>query len=612
MTPPPLVLSQHFIAKYAKMSRLCAKYCLVCVATMTPWKIFLRTSLLCSVLGVVLFGLSLRRIESLPLSNAPLHFDPQNAYHYMSNLSKTFPNRVTWGENRKKAAHWIKQQLSQMGYLPLGLRFSEVIAGKQYTDLENVYVIKEGKKHPEQIVLFMAHYDITDTTVEGAMDDGSGVGVVMELARVFSKLDTQRTFIFLLTDSEEFGAFWGARTFAHHFERADQIVAAASFDFVAPEKQTKVLTLCDGLKKGFTPLWLRELALNSLRSVGGAETLDMTNAMEFVLRAIQIPPADHAPFLAAGIPAFNWVGQTDNFAYQMAHYHHTPYDVAEAIRPESMDVFGKSAERLGLSIDQLPRIPEDFRDSSYWKISSQLYLDGWAVTLLHILAFIPFLVYGLSRFGSIWKLHDHRKVIKVLLNEAKGIGILLGSFLLGYVLILMMPALQLITQYEVFPATQKSNILFHPNFLVMALVVVLVGFVYWLLQKTFAEPEDRLSFLEVRHSVHAVFLTLIIFLAFLKNSYLAVLLLLPPAYLWMFLRARQKTEDRILNGLFLAGGAITFVILSLLMATVFHIGPIYWYLFLSAAYGLISAYTVVLFFMALTIMIRLFRRFVLS
>jgi MFS family permease len=218
----------------------------------------------------------------------------------------------------------------------------------------------------------------------------------------------------------------------------------------------------------------------------------------------------------------------------------------------------------------------------------------------------------MSRFGSIWKLHDHKKVTKVLLNEAKGIGILLGSFLLGYVLILMLPTLNLITQYEIFPATQKSKILFHPNFLVMALVAALVGFVYWLLQRTFSEPDDRLAYLDVRHSVHAVFLTVIIFLAFLKNSYLAVLLLLPPAYLWMFLRVRQKTEDRILNGLFLVGGAITFVIMSLLMATIFHIGPIYWYLFLSAAYGLISAYTVVLFLMALTIMIRLFRRFVLS
>jgi flagellar biogenesis protein FliO len=542
---------------------------------MTPWKIFLRTSLLCSIVGVVLFGLSLRRIESFPLSNAPLQFDAKKAHYYMHYLSKNFKNRVTWSDSRKKAASWIKRELAQMGYIPLGLRFSEVIAGKQYTDLENIYVIKEGKKNPNEIVVFMAHYDITDTTVEGAMDDASGVGVVMELARQFSKIDTNRTFLFLLTDSEEFGAFWGARTFAKHFERVDQIVAATSFDFVAPEKQTKVLTLCDGLKKGFTPLWLRELALDSVRSLGTVEATDMVNAMEFVLRAIQIPPADHAVFLAADIPAFNWVGQTDNFAYQMAHYHHTKHDVAEAIQSESMDDFGKAAERLGHSIDALPKIPEDFRNSSYWKVSSSLYVDGWAVTLLHILAFIPFLVYGLSRFGSIWKLHDRKKVTKVLLNEAKGIGILLGSFLLGYVLILMLPTLNLITQYEVFPATQKSNILFQPNFLVMALVVALVFFVYWLLQRTFAEPEDRLSYLEVRHSLHAVFLTLIIFLAFLKNSYLAVLLLLPPAYLWMFIRARQKTEDRILNGLFLVGGAITFVIMSLLMATIFHIGPVY-------------------------------------
>ena len=176
-----------------------------------------------------------------------------------------------------------------------GLRFSEVIAGKRYTDLENVFAIKRGTKHPDEIIAVAAHYDITDTTVEGAMDDGSGIGIVLELARVFSKEPTDRTLLFLATDSEEFGAFLGRSLFAKDFADAQKIVAVANFDFVAPEKQTKILTLCDGLKNGYTPLWLRELALDSLRSVTqGTQTeiLDMTGPLEFIERALQIPPAE--------------------------------------------------------------------------------------------------------------------------------------------------------------------------------------------------------------------------------------------------------------------------------------------------------------------------------
>jgi hypothetical protein len=497
-----------------------------------------------------------------------------------------------------------------MGYTPKGLPFSEVIAGKQYTDLENVYVEKKGTTHPNEIIVAMAHYDITDTTVEGAMDDGSGVGVVLELARIFAQEKTDRTLVFLLTDSEEFGAFWGATAFANSYEHADQIIAALNFDFVSPEKQTGILTLCDGLKSGYTPLWLREIALNSLRSLGSVEVKDLVGIEEHIERALQIPPADHGAFLAAGIPAFNWVGQTDNFAHIMSHYHHTPHDVAEALAPESFESFGKGAERVIRTIDQLSKVPQNFRDSSYWKVSERYSIPGWIVTLMHILFFIPFLGYSLTRFSGSLKSYPKSRLYEVMRNESKNAVILLGSLLLGYSVLLLLPALKVITQYETFPATQKSILLYSPNFIAILLVVLSVLGIYWVLKKIFQEPTDQQDYSEIRHSVHAIFLTFIIFLAFLKNSYLAVLLLLPPAYFWTAIRSRKHLEGRVLNGLLVLGGAITFVAIAVVMSTVFHVGVFYWYLFLSAAYGLISAYSVVLFFMALTIMIRLFRSFV--
>jgi Peptidase family M28 len=151
--------------------------------SLTPRQVFIRASLICGLAITILFGLSLQRIEPLPLNPAPLRFEAQRAFQEMKTLSKNFPNRVTWGENRVKAGKWLKSQLEQWGYQPKSLKFSEVIAGKQYTDLENIYVEKLGKSKSNEIIVAMAHYDITDTTIEGAMDDASGVGVVLELAR---------------------------------------------------------------------------------------------------------------------------------------------------------------------------------------------------------------------------------------------------------------------------------------------------------------------------------------------------------------------------------------------------------------------------------------------
>lgn len=582
------------------------------IPILTPWQVLIRSILICGLLWVLVFGLSLRKIEHLPLSGVPLQFNSERAYSSMWQLSKQFPGRTTWSDSRRKAAAWLKSEFAQMGYAPKSMLFSEVIAGKQYTDLENLYVEKKGTHHPDEIILVVAHYDIADTTSEGAMDDASGVGVVLELARIFAQQPTRRSLIFLLTDSEEFGAFWGARSFAQDFERADQIVAAINFDFLAPETQTGILTLCDGLKQGYTPLWLREIALDSLRSFGDkVETLDLVHVVEHIERAMQIPAADHGAFLAAGIPSFNWVGQTSNFAFQMAHYHHTLHDVAEALKPASFEPFGRGAERAIHTIDELPKIPLNFRDSSYLKISRSLYVPGWAVTLLHILSFIPFLAYGVVKSVFVFRRQNRFLIFRILRNEAKNVGILLGSLLLGYVVMILLPALKIITQYETFPATQKSLILYHPDFIAILIVILSILGVYFLFKHTFAEPDDSIESREVRHAFHAAFLAIIIFLALVKNSYLATLLLLPPAYFWTAMRAKRRIETRIANMLLILAGAVTFVATVMILATIFHVGVVYWYIFLSASYGLISAYAVVLFFMALTVMIRLIRAFVL-
>jgi hypothetical protein len=571
----------------------------------------LRAVLICGLAGAILLGLSLRRIEPLPLSSAPLRFESQRAYDYMVHLAKTFPYRTTWSEPRKLAGVWLKDELRSMGYEPKGMFFSETIAGKDYTDLENIYVEKRGTKHPDEIVVVTAHYDIVDTTIEGAMDDASGVGVVLELARVFAHEDSDRTLLFMLTDSEEYGAFWGARSFARNFDRARQIVADINFDFVVPEHQTGVLTLCDGLKTGYTPLWLRELALDSLYSLGlRIDVMDFMNVMEMLERAMEIPPADHGPFLAEGIPAFNWAGQTANFPHIMAHYHHTKYDVAEAMEVESFTPFGKGAERLIRSINQLPRLPDNFRNSSYWKLSRHIYVEGWAVTILHILCFIPFLIFSLARFSRIFRPPHRARVKPVLRNEAKHAAILLGSFLFGYTVMLLLPALKVVTQYEVFPATQKSLILYSPDFVAMLLVVAAVVGVYFVFRKFFAEPDDDLGYSEIRQAFLAFGMAVIIFLAFLKNSYLGLLVLLPPAYFWAFIRHSRRTPGRVVNLLLLLGGSITFLTMIIVMTMNFHIGAIYWYMFLAASYGLFSAYAVVLSFMAFTLMFRLLRAIV--
>ena len=574
------------------------------------WRVFVRSGLFCLVAGILLFGFSLKKIEQLPLDQSPLLFDGKSAHVFMWDLSKKFPNRLPWHENKQKAAAWISHQFQQMNYTVQEMPFSEVIHGKQYTNLKNLYVEKKGTTHPDEIIIAMAHYDSAETTKEGAMDDASGVGVVLELARVFSKIETKRTMIFLLTDSEEFGAFWGARIFAKRFLRKDQIIAALNFDFLAPEKQVSILALHDGLKTGFTPLWLRELSQNSLRSIGRFEVNDFNHIMEAILRGVGIPAADHGAFLAEGIPALNWVGQMEDFPRQMAHYHHTTNDVADVIEVQSFTDQGEAAERLLRSLNRLEKVPDNFRNSSYWKITDRRYIDGWVAKILHLLAFVPFLMYSFTKFRPVLIARNRSHIKNVLKNEAKQVAILLASFLVGYVVILLLPGLDVIAEYESFPATQKAPILESPRFLVIMSVIFFVIATYYALKRVYSNKQDSLEYYEVRHAFHTICLAVVIAITCFLNTYLAVLALVPPAYCWSGMRVRRKMESKATNALYILGGLSTAIIILIIFSINFHIGPIYWYLFLATAYGLVSGNAVVIFLLSIAIMVRLIQNFV--
>jgi hypothetical protein len=78
---------------------------------------------------------------------------------------------------------------------------------------EEVFCTKIGAAHPEEMYIVSAHMDGIGWG-EAANDDGSGVALVMELARVFSSPDiqTERSIRFALWNNEETGTS-GARAY---------------------------------------------------------------------------------------------------------------------------------------------------------------------------------------------------------------------------------------------------------------------------------------------------------------------------------------------------------------------------------------------------------------
>lgn len=584
------------------------------------YKRFFALSILVSaILIAITLVLGLRKIPDLQVWTGKPQFDASHAYNLARQLAQGYPNRVPWRPERQAASDFLKRQFKHLGYDVSTIPFDEVIGGVKVTGLEDIYATLRGKDFPDEYVVVLAHYDITDTTVEGATDDASGVGTVLELARLFKKgPPPRRSLIFLLTDSEEFGAFWGAHSFVKKYQNASKIIAAVSLDFVAPDKQRDIMVLVDGLQTGYAPLWLRELALKSIRIVP-FEAVDTQNLLEFVQRSILIPPADHGAFLSAGIPAVNFFGRSEDFTYQMSKIHHTPLDNLDHLRPESFVPYGSGTEILLRSIDAMPQfsIDPNLRTSDYWKLSDNYYLTGFSSHLIHFFLFVPFAMYVGILFYSLWLLKRPRRpqITRILRNEAKNFTLLLVSFLAGYGLLKTLPDLQIITKYEMFPATQKSLILYRPEYVALALVLTFIIVLYFLLSRFFASRDDQAGAnpvdIQIRHSLLGIILGIIVLLAFLKNSYLATLLLLPPTYLWMFMKKSRRLDSRLFNSLLFIGGLVSFIAICVVMATIFHVGVFYWYLFLAISYGLISMYAAILALAVVTVGIRILRNIVL-
>ena len=98
--------------------------------------------------------------------------------------------------NLSKAAGFITEQLHSYGFTP---EFQEYwVNNKKF---KNIIVSKEGTQKPKEVFLVGAHYDSAFNP--GADDNGSGVAVLLELARLLSSMDTKRSMKFVAFVNEE-------------------------------------------------------------------------------------------------------------------------------------------------------------------------------------------------------------------------------------------------------------------------------------------------------------------------------------------------------------------------------------------------------------------------
>lgn len=160
---------------------------------------------------------------------------------------ETFGTRNAFSDTQSEvfgigaARRWIFNEFVRVGNGRLTVEFQDFpLSYNGYSaDQSNVVATLPGKGEGNGILVLMAHYDnrppnVTDgfSRATGANDNGSGISLLIETARIMSSRDWNQTIVFLATSAEEQGAF-GARYFAENaFLDGKNVISALNYDAV--------------------------------------------------------------------------------------------------------------------------------------------------------------------------------------------------------------------------------------------------------------------------------------------------------------------------------------------------------------------------------------------
>ena len=298
-------------------------------------------------------GNTLLEVEIQDLQAAVVSEDlGQRAYEHVKRLVAYGPRDVG-SRGWKNGLEYIADQLRAMGLNPIRDRWTDP---EEKINFENISVTLAGEDKDR--IVIGAHHDTKRTyghdepsrnfSFVGANDSGSGVGLLLELARELKDRKGRATIQLVFLDGEEsltwdwnegVRAMFGSRHFVNQYrEELAQGVETS---------RVKAFVLLDMV--GAVDLQIDEEtnSTRELRTIIKAAA-KASGHERFFYQYSQPVKDDHLPFLDAGIPSVDLIDLYDNDQW------HTEDDVLEHISAASLQIVGE------VVLTALPAIEERY------------------------------------------------------------------------------------------------------------------------------------------------------------------------------------------------------------------------------------------------------------
>jgi len=176
---------------------------------------------------------------------------------------------------------------------------------------QNLIGIVPGSEAPDESVVLMAHWDHMgrdsarsgDNIFNGAVDNATGVGALIEIARAFQRMNRapRRTVVFVATTAEERGLLGSEYLARHPVRPLGKIAAAVAIDALFPYGAYDRMSVT-----GFGNSELEEPLAAAAARIGRKLQDDGAPQLGAFYRA------DNYPFAKRGVPGFLAVGGPDN------------------------------------------------------------------------------------------------------------------------------------------------------------------------------------------------------------------------------------------------------------------------------------------------------------
>jgi hypothetical protein len=547
------------------------------------------------VVAFLFLRLAGARAEHVPIPAAAIDFSADSAFLTARILSENFASRVTGSDPSRYAATYLTARFRTLGLTTTTQEFPIVVKDRL---LRGRNVIAQSPGTVPGTLVLVAHYDGQPTSDQSAGDNASGVGTLLELARVIERRGHRHPITYVTTDAEEWGMV-GARTFVASLRDPAQVIAAISLDHVENGVGKAVSLKGEGADDDdYTPVWLRR-AVSSAFAAGGVRTTDVGTLEEMIHRVIGVTLTDQGPFIDAEIPAVDLNVESKRPEYARFLYH-TPGDRWETLKPESFALLGEGSERLMLALDAAP-IPRG--PVHYLGLGGERMVTGFWILLAAIALFLPLGIATWEAWDAALTDPASRAAIRSELVRAGGWW-LIG--LAGLFAVWAAVAIHLLPEYQASPATVRDPFLYSTRWVPIFSTLIIMLLVGLLLNSLRKHPGLTVSHPLAGRAAALSTLVVVVVLTLLHNPFAAVWLLVLPAWLWPWIGPTRRPITGAAGLPIVLASAVPLVVAITVMARPLSVGAgILWYLFLQVAYVTWSPLTVVAFVVMLFAAFRL-------